>query len=151
MSKLHSRRHVLAGGAAALMAPLVARAAPESIVVASSGGKLEEAFTTAYYKPFTASTGIQIVTATNTYAKLKAMVEANAVEWDVMQIDSAPAASNARMGLLEALDYGVIDKSSIIPGLASQYYLPIDTAAAVISWNTKNVKQAAVPQTWADV
>jgi putative spermidine/putrescine transport system substrate-binding protein len=151
MNKGISRRRILASSAAVLAAPLVARAAPDSIVVASSGGKLEEAFTIAYYKPFTAKTGIQIVTATNTYAKLKAMVEANAVEWDVMQIDSAPAASNARMGLLEALDYGVIDKSSIIPGLASQYYLPIDTAAAVISWNTKNVKPAVAPQTWADV
>jgi putative spermidine/putrescine transport system substrate-binding protein len=133
------------------MAPFVARAAPESIVVASSGGKLEEAFTTAYYKPFTEKTGVKIVTATNTYAKLKAMVDANAVEWDVMQIDSAPAANNARLGLLEALDYGVIDKSSIIPGLARELYLPIDTAAAVISWNTKNVKKEAIPQTWAEM
>ncbi len=151
MSKLLSRRRVLAGSAAALMAPFVARAAPESIVVASSGGKLEEAFTTAYYKPFTEKTGIKIVTATNTYAKLKAMVDANAVEWDVMQTDSAPAANNARLGLLEALDYGVIDKSSIIPGLAREHYLPIDTAAAVISWNTKNVRKEAIPQTWAEM
>ena len=39
----------------------IARAAAKSIVVATSGGKLEETFTAAYYKPFTAKTGIEIV------------------------------------------------------------------------------------------
>ena len=152
MTSMLSRRTVLSGSAtAALAAPFVARAAPDSIVVATSGGKLEEAFTTAYYKPFTAKTGIKIVSATNTYAKLKAMVDANAVEWDVMQIDSGPAATDARLGLLDPLDYGVIDKTDIISGLAKEYYLPVDTAAAVISWNTKNVKKDAVPQTWAEM
>src|SRR3954470_5639023 len=116
-----SRRAVLAAGAALAM-PYIAKAAPDSIVVATSGGKLGEAFTAAYYKPFTAKTGIQIVDATNTYSKLKAMVDANAVEWDVAQLDSSPAASNAKLGLLEKLDYGVIDRSSIIPGLARDHY-----------------------------
>lgn len=145
-----SRRALLAAGATLAM-PYVARAAPDSIVVATSGGKLAEAFTAAYYKPFTAKTGIQIVDATNTYSKLKAMVDANAVEWDVMQLDSSPAASNAKLGLLEKLDYGVIDKSSVIPGLAREYYLPCDVVAALIAWNTKNVKKDQVPQTWAEL
>jgi putative spermidine/putrescine transport system substrate-binding protein len=145
-----SRRTLLASGAALAM-PYVAKAAPDSIVVATSGGKLAEAFTAAYYKPFTAKTGIQIVDATNTYSKLKAMVDANAVEWDVAQMDSSPAASNAKLGLLEKLDYNVIDKSSIIPGLAREHYLPCDVVAALIAWNTKNVTKEQVPQTWAEL
>lgn len=152
MTHALSRRAVLGGAASAGLAmPYVARAAPASIVVATSGGKLEEAFTAAYYKPFTAKTGIQIVSTTNTYSKLKAMVDAGAVEWDVMQLDSSPAASNARLGLLEKLDYGVIDKTDIIPGLAREHYLPCDVVGAVIAWNTKLVKPAAAPKTWADV
>ncbi len=86
MTKI-TRRAVLGTAAAALAAPHIARAKPTSIVVATSGGKLEETFTAAYYKPFAAKTGIEIVNAVNTYSKLKAMVEANAVEWDVMQIE----------------------------------------------------------------
>jgi putative spermidine/putrescine transport system substrate-binding protein len=146
-----SRRAVLGTAAVALAAPHIVRAKPTSIVVATSGGKLEEAFTAAYYKPFTAKTGIEIVSAVNTYSKLKAMVEANAVEWDVMQIDSSAAATNARLGLLEKLDYGVIDKSDFIPGGAREYYVQCDVAAAVMAWNTKNVTPVQVPQTWAEL
>ena len=146
-----TRRAVLGTAAAALAAPHIARAKPTSIVVATSGGKLEETFTAAYYKPFTAKTGIEIVNAVNTYSKLKAMVEANAVEWDVMQIDSSAAATNARAGFLEKMDYGVIDKTDFIPGGATEFYVQCDVAAAVMSWNTKNVKPAQVPQTWAEL
>jgi len=91
------------------------------------------------------------VRAVNTYSKLKAMVDANAVEWDVMQIDSSAAATNARMGLLERLDYGVIDETDFIPGAARESYVQCDVAAAVMSWNTKNVKPAQVPQTWGEL
>lgn len=146
-----TRRAVLGTAVAALAAPHVARAKPGSIVVATSGGKLEEAFTAAYYKPFTAKTGIEIVSAVNTYSKLKAMVDAGAVEWDVAQIDSSAAATNARLGLLEKLDYGVIDKTDLIEGVAHESYVPCDVAAAVMSWNTKNVKPAQVPQSWAEL
>ena len=150
-SRRVSRRALLGAAAASLAAPHVARAKTTSIVVASSGGKLEEAFTAAYYKPFTAKTGIEIVSTTNTYSKLKAMVDAGAVEWDVAQIDSAAAATNAMLGLLEKLDYGVIDKTDLIEGVPHDNYIPCDVAAAVMSWNTKNVKPAEAPQSWAEL
>jgi putative spermidine/putrescine transport system substrate-binding protein len=146
-----SRRAMLGAAAAALAAPHLARAKTTSIVVASSGGKLEEAFTAAYYKPFTAKAGIEIVSTTNTYSKLKAMVDAGAVEWDVAQIDSAAAATNAMLGLLEKLDYGVIDKADLIDGVPHDNYIPCDVAAAVMSWNTKNVKPAEAPQSWTEL
>jgi putative spermidine/putrescine transport system substrate-binding protein len=146
-----TRRTLFAAAATSLAAPHIVRAKPASIVVASSGGKLEEAFTTAYYKPFTARTGIEIISTTNTYSKLKAMVDAGAVEWDVAQIDSAAAATNAMLGLLEKLDYGVIDKTDLIEGVPHDNYIPCDVAAAVMSWNTKNVKPAEAPQSWSDL
>jgi putative spermidine/putrescine transport system substrate-binding protein len=141
----------LGAAAGALALPSIVRAKPGSIVVASSGGKIEEAFTAAYYKPFTAKTSIEIVSTVNTYAKLKAMVDAGAVEWDVAQIDSAPAATNARLGLLEKLDYGVINTADLIPNLAQEFYLPCDVAAAVMAWNTKNVKPAQAPHNWTEM
>ena len=145
------RRALLAAGTAALAAPRIARAAAKSIVVADSGGALEAAFDAALYKPFTAKTGIEIVKTVNTYAKLKAMVEANAVEWDVMQLDSTAAANFTRQGLLEKLDYGVINKADLIEGAAHESYLQCDVVAACIAWNTKNVKPAQVPKTWAEL
>jgi len=151
-----TRRSVLrgaVGGSAALAAygrADIARASPSSMVIVSSGGKLEEAFIEAYYKPWTAKTGIEILTGPNPPAKLKAMVEANSVEWDVMQVDSTIAATLGRQGLLEPIDYSIVDRSDMIDGLTHQYFISSDVAGTVISWNTTHLKPAAVPQSWAE-
>src|SRR3984957_240046 len=146
-----SRRGLLIAGTAALAVPHIARAAAKSIVVANTGGAFEAAMDAALIKPFTAKTGIEVVKTVNVYAKLKAMVEANAVDWDVAQLDSTAAATFANQGLLEKLDYGVINKSDLIKGAAHETYLQMDVVAACIAWNTKNVKPAQVPQTWTEL
>jgi putative spermidine/putrescine transport system substrate-binding protein len=146
-----SRRGLLAAGTAALAVPHIARAAAKSIVVADTGGAFEAAMDAALFKPFTAKTGIEVVKTVNVYAKLKAMVEANAVEWDVVQLDSTAAANFAHQGLLEKLDYGVINKSDMIEGAARELYLQMDVVAACVAWNTKNVKPAQVPHTWTEL
>src|SRR4051794_23608996 len=146
-----SRRALLVVGTSALAMPHIARAAAKSIVVANTGGALDAAMDAAYFKPFTAKTGIEIVKTVNVYAKLKAMVEANAADWDVAQLDSTAAANFASQGLLEKLDYGVINKSDLIKNAAHDSYLQIDVVAACVSWNTKNVTPAQVPHTWAEL
>ena len=117
----------------------------------TSGGKLEEAFTAAYYKPFTAKTGIEIVSAVNTYSKLKAMVEASAVEWDVMQIDFVRGGDQRTFGIAGKAGLRGDRQNRLHPGCGDEFYIQCDVAAAVMSWNTKNVKPAQVPQTWAEL
>jgi putative spermidine/putrescine transport system substrate-binding protein len=131
--------------------PSVLRAQSDSMVVVSSGGLLEDAYQESIYKPWTQKTGVKIIPGPNTVAKLKSMVEAKAVEWDVMQVDGAIAAQLARQNLLEPLDYSVIDKSEIIPGVAREYYLPSDISGTVIAWNTDALKGATPPVSWAQV
>lgn len=148
-----SRRAALKIGLGSLAlagAPAVVRAQADSMVVVSSGGVLEDAYREAIYKPWTHKTGIQVITGPNPAAKLKSMVEANATEWDVMQIDAAVAASLARQNLLEPLDYSVIGKDDLLAGMANQYYVASDLAGTIISWNTEALKGAAPPQTWAE-
>lgn len=147
-----SRRTLLgAGTAAALCAPSLARAAPDHIVVASPGGAMDDAFDAAYYKPFTAKTGIAVVKTPNQYAKLKAMVDAKAVEWDVMDLAADQAALFARQDLLDPFDTGVIDPAGLLPGTLHPHYTLVDLVGAVICWNTKRVTPAAVPRSWAEV
>ena len=153
-NRMPSRRMLLSGAAGSMLplgAPLVARAAPSSIVVATTGGKLSEAIKSAYLQPWTAETGIAVVEAASVEAKLKAMVDASAVEWDVVQVDAASAASLARLGLLEPIDYSVIDRSKFLPGTARDAYLVSDVAGSVIAWNTRSVDGTKAPKTWADV
>ncbi len=151
-----SRRSLLKGAAAGAAAaaaggfPGLVRAKPSQMVIASGGGKIDEALTKAYYQPWSAKTGIRIVSTPNPAAKLQAMVEQKAVEWDVVQIPAELAAMLARKGLLEPLDYSVIDKKSLLPGVAHSHFVLFDVAAYHIAWNTKNLKGETPPQTWKE-
>jgi putative spermidine/putrescine transport system substrate-binding protein len=147
-----TRRRLLGAGlgtASVLAAPRIARAVESQMVVVSSGGALEDAYREAIYKPWTAKTGIQIVTGPNAAAKLKAMVGAKAVEWDVAQLDAVAAATAARQGLLEKLDYSIIDRNGVLAGMARDYYIVSDLAGTVLTWNTDRLK-GKPPETWAE-
>lgn len=148
------RRTLLRSGAAAALlgvvgAPGIARAKPSQMIISTGGGALEEAYKAAYFEPWTAKTGIAITTGPNTGAKLKAMVEQKAVEWDASQQPAELAATMAKQGLLEPLDYSIIDKSKLIKGVAFDHFVMGDIAAYHIAWNTKLVKTGAEPKDWS--
>src|SRR5687768_11777227 len=89
-----SRRRFLAVSAAAgtvFARPLPGRAQAPEIVVVGWGGAHEESLKKAVYDPFTAATGIRIkqTSATNQLAMLKAQVQNNNAEWDVIQPGSS--------------------------------------------------------------
>ncbi|MFO0292488.1 MAG: extracellular solute-binding protein [Rhodospirillales bacterium] len=150
-----SRRAALLSGAAAaglLSAPAVLRAQskPSQLVVATGGGKLDDAYKQTVFKAFTQKTGIPIVTTANPPAKLKSMVEQKAVEWDLMQGPAEDFIVHGRNGLFERIDYGVVSKAGLLDGVAHDHFLLTDIAAYHIAWNTRNLKGPA-PKTWADV
>jgi len=116
-------------GLGILGAPKLARAKPAQMVISTGGGALEDAYKAAYFEPWTVKTGIAITTGPNTGAKLKAMVEQKAVEWDVSQQPAELAAAMAKQGLLEPLDYSIIDKSKLIKGVAFDHFVMCDIAA----------------------
>src|SRR5438552_15278687 len=128
--------------------PRLARAKPSQMVISTGGGALDDAYTLAYFEPWTAKTGIAITTGPNTGAKLKAMVEQRAVEWDVSQQPAELAATMAKQGLLEPLDYSIIDKSKLIKGVAFDHFVMGDIAAYHIAWNTNLVKPGTEPKDW---
>ncbi|WP_137390579.1 polyamine ABC transporter substrate-binding protein [Rhodoligotrophos defluvii] len=148
------RRQVLGGiglGAAALVTgfPSIVRAKPATMTVPNSGGALEEAFKVAYFEPFQKKTGIQILGAPYMdTARVKAMVENNAVDVDILNIDATEAAALARLGLLEPIDYGVVDKSNLLPEAAQEFYTLVDVAAYVMAWNTNTFNAETRPKDW---
>lgn len=153
-----SRRSFLRATGVALTPALIAAcgsggssSAPDKLVVAGGGGKLTDAYRQAYYKPFTAKTGVRIVETTNDAAKLKSMVQFGDVEWDVAQMDPVPAAAAGVDKLLEPLDYGVIGRAGLDPNQAKEFYLPCDYAALTLGWNTKAISSGKKPTSWADL
>lgn len=151
-----TRRQALAGigGVAvggALFLPSIVRAQPESMTIPNSGGALESAYKQAYFDTFSAKTGIPILGAPYMdTARVKAMVDNNAVDVDLLNIDATEAAVLARLGLLEPIDYGVVDKSKLLPEAAKEHYLLADIAAYVMGWNTQSFTEKNRPKGWKE-
>ena len=152
-----TRRHLLASAAGMAVAlpvigfPTVLRAKPERMTIPNPGGALEEALKAAYFKSFTEKTGIEISGAPYAdTAKIKAMVENNAVDTDVIFTDAADAAILAKQGLLEPIDFSIVDKSLFIPEAVHEHYLLADVAAYAMAWNTKSMSDDKRPKTWAE-
>ena len=155
-----SRREVLqlgAAGAAMVSAgslgfPALAQSKPDKMVIASGGGKLDEAYKKAFWDTFTAKTGIPIVTTE--YAglgKIQAMVEANNVDIDVLNIDAAEAPVAGKKGWLEKIDWSLSDRSKVLPVAARDDHVYAEVAAKVLCWHTGSFSGDKAPKGWVDV
>ncbi|RVI79742.1 extracellular solute-binding protein [Sinorhizobium meliloti] len=120
------------------------------LVFSSWGGTTQDAQKAAWADKFTEKTGINVLQDGPTdYGKLKAMVEANAVTWDVVDVEGDYAAQAGKKGLLEKLDFSVIDKSKLDPRFVTDYSVGSFYYSFVIGCN-KDVVDAC-PKTWADL
>jgi len=77
-------------------------------------------------------------------------VDNNAVDIDVANIDATEAAVLAQAGLLEPIDYDVIDRKQLIPEATKPYYLLADIAAYAMGWNTKSFTATTRPKSWVE-
>lgn len=138
-----SRRTVLGGMAAAggvLAAPAVLRAQSRQLVFATWGGSWEAAMRSAWFDPFTAATGIDIVSVSgNTYGRVQAMVEAGRPEWDVVEVLPDFQWIGASANLLEPLDFSVIDTSGVMEGddLVTEFSIPQVLFSRVMTYSTR--------------
>ncbi|MFI4987901.1 MAG: ABC transporter substrate-binding protein, partial [Alphaproteobacteria bacterium] len=137
---------LLAGGAPFL----VAAAADNELTVVSFGGSYQDAESKALFQPAAKALGITLKEETYTsIADLRLKVKAGAVTWDVVASGSGSAARAGTEGILEKLDYSVIDTASFAPGLKQDYCVGGDVFSTVLAWNTKTYGDKG-PQSWAD-
>ncbi|MBX5043817.1 ABC transporter substrate-binding protein [Rhizobium lentis] len=137
----------------AAVAAFVAVSAPvkaDNLVFSSWGGTTQDAQKAAWASPFTEKTGITVVQDGPTdYGKLKAMVEAGEVNWDVVDVEGDYAAQAGKNGQLEKLDFSIIDKSKLDPRFVTDYSVGSFYYSFVIGCNADAV--SACPKTWADL
>lgn len=94
------------------------------------------------------SDGVKVVPVAGTdNAKLRAMVEANRVEWDVYNGDNTWGTETDGKWL-EPLDYSVIKKDDIIPGFASTYRIANMIYSIQLAYNNELIKTK--PAGWSD-
>ena len=153
-----SRRDVLIGAAAAMTIGFAGKGEaardippkPDRLVVNASGGAMGDAMKKAYVAVFERQTGIPVtLMSPNDLGKLKAMVESQNVEWNVTEINSADARRASRLGLLEPIDEGIVDRSSY-PGQARDPYLLTTSVYSTLMAYRTDVFKDRRPITWSD-
>ena len=137
-SLTHPRSSLLSAtlaAAAVLAAPAVGA---QELTVVSFGGAYQEGQSKALFQPAGKALNIKVKEETYTgIADLRLKVKAGAVTWDIVASGSGSAARAGAEGILEKLDYKVIDISSFAPGLATEYCVGGDVFSTVLAWNTK--------------
>ena len=126
-----------------------------NLVVASWGGAFTQAQSDAYFKPFSAATGISVITAgPPDLAKMNVMKAAGNVEWDLVTVEGWMLYSAIKQDLLQPLDYNFIDKiivrSEYDESMLTKYGFPDDISSWVMIWNTKTYPNGG-PKSWVDV
>ncbi|WP_012070184.1 ABC transporter substrate-binding protein [Marinomonas polaris] len=122
--------------------------AQDSVNFVSWGGSTQDAQQEAWALPFTGKTGIKVVQDGPTdYGKLKAMVESGNVQWDIVDVEADFAYRAAAEGLLEPLDFSVIDKTNIDPRFVSDYGIGSFYFSFILAYN-KSKLSSAEPQDW---
>lgn len=149
----HIKQTLALGTIAAVLlsayAPVV-RAA-DSIVFTGWGGTTQDAQKKNWTEPFTAATGINVqMDGPTDYGKFKAMVDSGNVSWDVVDVEYDFAYKAAKDGLLEPLDFKVINKNSIDKRFLTSHAVGSFYYSFVLGYNKANFK-GAQPKTWADV
>ncbi|HMO28143.1 ABC transporter substrate-binding protein [Enterovirga sp.] len=148
-----NRRHIIQAAAAAALAggAAPARAQGRPFTFCSFGGAIGTTFKTAMMDPAAKKLGIQIAyTSPTNYAKIKAMVEAKAVEWDLVDTGGQFIYQGQEQGLLEKLDYSIIDASKLDPTWVSDYGIYSLVGGTVLAYNTNAMPGGRTPQSWKD-
>jgi putative spermidine/putrescine transport system substrate-binding protein len=120
----------------------------KTVVFAGFGGSLEKAQRLVYFDSFEKETGIKVIDVPDSQiTKLKAMVDTDNMQWDVVQALGMWIPQGEKDNLWEKLDFSVIKKQGVPPSLVDDYSLGNSTYGMVLAYNTKAVKGNA-PTSW---
>lgn len=138
--------------AAGVLALSGAAAEAQQFTVTSWGGALQDAQRKAFFETFATAAGITVHEDqwSGELAKLRAMVENNAVTWSVVDVDPQTAGQACSQGLLEVLDYSrLIAEDELVDGAATECAVGTSTYATILAYDKSKV--SAAPDSLLDV
>jgi len=118
--------------------------AGDELTVVSWGGSYSESQRKAFYEPYNAA-GNKITEAeyNGEVAKIKAMVEANAITWDVIDVDTATALQGCAEGALETIDWAKLglDRANFIGADLMECAVPNIVYGTVFGYDTSKLAE----------
>lgn len=148
-----NRLKAFAGGLAAmtLALSLGTAASAQSLVFTSWGGTTQDAQKKNWAEPFSKATGIKVQQDGPTdYGKFKAMVDSGNVAWDVVDVEYDFAVKAAKDGLLEPIDFTVVNKAELDPRFVTDHAVGSFYYSFVLGYK-KDAFGGKEPKTWADL
>lgn len=123
---------------------------PRELVLANWGGDAARAMEEAFGRPFEADTGVRVVIDSSgpSLARIRAMVESGRTVWDVCDSGAGTSFILGRAGLLERMDYGIIDRASIPEAFALEWCTGTSAYSTVIAWDSSRLGDG--PSSWAE-
>jgi len=121
--------------------------AQTQITVVNFGGANGNAQKKAYFEPYEKATGNKVIGVeyNGEQAKIKAMVEAKKVTWDVVEVESPDMARGCDEGLFEKLDYSKIgNKADFTPAAVQECGIGTFVWSTDMAYNADKVKTAPV-------
>ncbi|SAK59246.1 extracellular solute-binding protein [Caballeronia calidae] len=140
-----------AAAAALLFASAAHLANAAEITVVNFGGANGDAQKVAFNQPFEQSTKNKVtaVEYNGEQAKVKAMVEAKHVNWDVVEVESGDLGRGCDEGLYEKLDWSKIaKKSDLVPESPATCGVGFFVWSTALAYNADKLKTG--PASWAD-
>ena len=137
-------------GAVALGLFASSAVAQDAITFVSWGGSTQDAQQEAWAESFTEKTGIRVNQEGPTdYGRIRAQVESGNVDWDVVDVEGEFAMRAARDGLLEELDFDVIDRSKFDERFITDHAAGSFYFSFVLGYNEQSMPNGG-PQNWED-
>ena len=111
------------GGAPLALRSTGARAADKQLVLVNWGGDAIKAYDQAYGQPFFKETGIEVKEDGTgpTEGAIAAQFKSGKPTWDLVDADPFSAISLGKQGMIEPIDYTIVDKSKMRPGFGWDY------------------------------
>lgn len=126
-------------------------AAAQNVTVTSWGGAYQTSQRKAYFEPYTLKTGAKIVEEeyNGEIAKIRAMVQAKTVTWDVVDVNEQTAQQGCDEGIFEPIDYSKVrPKEAFIPGAAKECAVGNIVNGGIFAYDADKIKDG--PKSVAD-
>jgi len=126
-----------------------AAVAEDSITSVSWGGSFQEGERKAFYEPAAKALGITIKEdTTNGMQDVRAQVQSGSPTWDVVELGSNSCVQLKEEGMLEPLDYNVINTDGVPANLVDSHWVGIIFFSTVLGYSTEAYPEP--PKNWAD-
>ncbi len=130
---------LLMGTSAMALRGTALRADSGQLVFVNWGGDAGTAYDKAYGQPFEKATGIVVKQDGSgpTEGAIAAQYESGKPSWDIVDVDPFSAETLGKKGIMEPIDYDVVDKAKMRPGFGWEYSASSYFFSYIIAYDAK--------------